>query len=94
MLSLRITLGKLDVKEVKIKTVKTIEGCVDAVLDLYRNDQGFAMVIFEKESRMSDTFYIKQVAEFKKKVTAAGVPVPLLPHIVSLKSSPLGSLSG
>ena len=52
------------------------------------------MVIFDKESRMSDKFYIKQVAEFKKKVIAAGVPAPLLPHIVSLKSLPIGSLSG
>ena len=81
-------------QKVNIKTVTTFEGCVDAVLDFHCKDQGFAMVMFEKESRMSDTFYIKQVAEFKKKVTAAGVPVPLLPHIVSLKSSPLGSLSG
>lgn len=94
MISLKVTLVTLGVKEANIKPVQTVAACINAIVNLHCCDQGFAMVIFEKGSRMSDTSYARQIAEFKKLVAAVGVPASLLPHIVSLKKLPQGGLSG
>ena len=79
MISLKVTLVALGVKEANIKPVQTIAAYINAIVNLYCCDQGFAIVIFEKDSRMSDSSYARQITEFKKLIAAVGVPAGSTP---------------